>query len=161
MSSGVASKRKRKSDGNGSITTYAHSGKKKKPDTFTGSDSGRREGDNGDDSAEEEHCKLLGLVTGQMKRLPLQEGPGEGGMEEDHVGMPKKRKRRGERKGDVTCAGIKKEMGGSVDQESASEYLTLWDTDRCKWSFKKKTQYWLLQNMYDKQKVCDPQEECV
>ena len=41
----------------------------------------------------------------------------------------------------------------SVTQESALEYLCLWKEEREKWSFKKKTQYWLLQNMYDRTKV--------
>lgn len=38
-------------------------------------------------------------------------------------------------------------------QEVALEYLHLWNTDRKRWSFRKKTQYWLLQNMYDKRQV--------
>ena len=40
-----------------------------------------------------------------------------------------------------------------VNQESALEYLRLWKKERERWSFKKKTQYWLLQNMYDRTKV--------
>ena len=40
-----------------------------------------------------------------------------------------------------------------VNQETALEYLRLWKEDRERWSFKKKTQYWLLQNMYDRTKV--------
>lgn len=40
-----------------------------------------------------------------------------------------------------------------VSQESALEYLRLWKEERERWSFKKKTQYWLLQNMYDRTKV--------
>ena len=40
-----------------------------------------------------------------------------------------------------------------VSQESALEYLRLWKEERESWSFKKKTQYWLLQNIYDRTKV--------
>lgn len=40
-----------------------------------------------------------------------------------------------------------------VSQESALEYLRLWKEERDRWSFKKKTQYWLIQNMYDRTKV--------
>ena len=39
-------------------------------------------------------------------------------------------------------------------QEVALDYLHLWNTDRKLWSFRKKTQYWLLQNLYDKKQVC-------
>ena len=46
---------------------------------------------------------------------------------------------------DVTSTG--------VSQESALEYLRLWKEERERWSFKKKTQYWLLQNMYERTKV--------
>ena len=41
----------------------------------------------------------------------------------------------------------------NVTRESAFEYLRLWREEKEKWSFKKKTQYWLLQNMYDRTKV--------
>lgn len=43
--------------------------------------------------------------------------------------------------------------GSGVSQESALEYLQLWREEREKWSFKKKIQYWLLQNMYDRTKA--------
>ena len=161
MSIVITSKRKRKSNGNESITPdVADSGKKKRMETSKGDTSGKGEMNDVEiDISEEEHSKLLGLVTGQMKRLPLGEGVGE--MEEDQVGLlkNKKKKRRLEKKREGSRDGVQKEAGGSVDKESASEYLNLWDTDRCNWSFKKKTQYWLLQNMYDKQQVCDPQED--
>ena len=52
--------------------------------------------------------------------------------------------------GDMADASSKQ---SSVSQESALEYLRLWKEEREKWAFKKKTQYWLLQNMYDRTKV--------
>lgn len=38
-------------------------------------------------------------------------------------------------------------------QRACIRYLQLWDTDRAKWHFQKVRQVWLLQNMYDKEKV--------
>lgn len=38
-------------------------------------------------------------------------------------------------------------------KEAALDYLKKWSEERDKWSFKKKTQFWLLQNMYRKSKV--------
>lgn len=40
-----------------------------------------------------------------------------------------------------------------VDIESALDYLHKWDRDISMWTFRKKTQYWLLQNACDKSKV--------
>ena len=40
-----------------------------------------------------------------------------------------------------------------TDRVSALHYLQQWDSDRDNWSFKKKTQYWLLQNVCDKAQV--------
>ena len=40
-----------------------------------------------------------------------------------------------------------------VRRASALEYLYLWEGDREAWSFKKKLQFWLLNNMYDKKQV--------
>lgn len=37
--------------------------------------------------------------------------------------------------------------------QDALEYLQQWSTDRTNWSFRKKTQFWLLQNMYNKKQV--------
>lgn len=38
-------------------------------------------------------------------------------------------------------------------QTIALEYLHLWTVDKEAWSFKKKPQYWLLSNMYNKAQV--------
>lgn len=40
-----------------------------------------------------------------------------------------------------------------VDKEGALDYLHKWDRDISTWMFRKKTQYWLLQNACDKSKV--------
>ncbi len=44
-------------------------------------------------------------------------------------------------------------ISDEVRRSNALGYLRQWDTDRQLWSFKKKLQYWLLNNMYDKKQV--------
>ncbi len=102
-------------------------------------------------SATEEHSRMLGLVTGKMKELPLEEDNTEVS-DTSLSGTTKKRKR----KRSATSDAQEEQVDGgksSVDKDGASEYLMLWDGDRDNWSFRKKTQYWLLQNMYFKDKV--------
>lgn len=41
----------------------------------------------------------------------------------------------------------------AADKESPLDYLHRWDRDITSWTFRKKTQYWLLQNACDKSKV--------
>lgn len=92
-----------------------------------------------------EHAELLSSVTGQIQRLPLYEESREEEEEtegRDNVGGD-----------DVENTGENTEEITGVDKLTAAEYLMLWDSDRDKWSFKKKTQFWLLKNMYDKKKV--------
>lgn len=79
---------------------------------------------------DQQHAELLKSVTGQMNKMsPAMEAAAQ----------------------EPAIAASTPE--GGVDKEAAAEYLLLWDSHREKWSFKKKTQYWLLQNMYDTQKV--------
>ena len=40
-----------------------------------------------------------------------------------------------------------------MDRDIALDYLRQWDSDRSKWTFRKKSQYWLLQNACDKSQV--------
>lgn len=100
----------------------------------------------------QEHAQILGSVTGKMSKLPLEgeegEGEGEKGLDTEQKGS----------KHD----GKKVKSGGAVDEAAkeseasklaAAEYLVLWERDRKRWAFRKKTQYWLLQNMYEKKKV--------
>lgn len=54
----------------------------------------------------------------------------------------------------------------SANRDSALQYLHTWHRDPGSWSFKKKTQYWLLKSMYDKSQVsqcvlCDIQSETI
>lgn len=103
----------------------------------------------------EEHSRLLGLVTGRIEKLPLEDAAKESSENTYETNGKKEKKARNSRGDDeqekaeseVNCVKL------SVDKASAAEYLVLWDTDRSSWSFKKKTQYWLLQNMYFKEHV--------
>lgn len=65
-----------------------------------------------------------------------------------HPLMRKKRKKKQQKlikSGDPTPLPSRK--------EASLQYLHLWHTDREKWCFRKKPQFWLLQNMYDKTQV--------
>ena len=104
-----------------------------------------------------EHAELLSSVTGQIQKLPLYEEPHEEEEEEEEIEGGDKEGRDnvdgGGGGGDVQNTGENTEEITGVDKLAAAEYLMLWDSERDKWSFKKKTQYWLLQNMYNKKKV--------
>ena len=94
------------------------------------------------DETSDEHAQMLGSITGQMDLPSVSEPQGEVSSDtEAQEGEP------------VRGAENEPPSGSKVDKLSAAEYLTLWSERRKKWSFKKKTQYWLLQNMYDKKKV--------
>lgn len=58
-----------------------------------------------------------------------------------------------EARNEVTESPTQEQQQSCVSQHSALEYLRHWKEENDKWSFKKKTQYWLLQNMYDRTKV--------
>ncbi|XP_072535040.1 protein cholesin [Salminus brasiliensis] len=49
----------------------------------------------------------------------------------------------------------KEDSKTNVAQTQALEYLTCWSQDREKWKFQKTRQVWLLQHMYDSEKVSD------
>ncbi len=102
------------------------------------------------DAANDEHAQLLGSVTGQIGRLPL-EGEEASSVEENVSESEKQDCGSDEKKS-------KKETSG-VDKWVALNYLSVWDTNRERWSFKKKVQYWLLQNMYNKDEVGFPKNK--
>lgn len=52
----------------------------------------------------------------------------------------------------LSQAGLQLSKTG-IDREIALDYLRQWDSDRSKWAFRKKSQYWLLQNACDKSQV--------
>jgi hypothetical protein len=95
----------------------------------------------------DEHTRLLSSVTGKMERLPLLHKDGRQKGEEEE-------KEEEEGKAIEPTAGVDHaESNGGVGKDAAAQYLLLWNLQRDQWTFKKKTQYWLLQNMFDKKKV--------
>lgn len=103
-----------------------------------------------DKSEIDEHTRLLLSVTGKMERLPQHED----GSDDEKVERGTKGGAKGITKERPADAGEGREEGPGVDKEAAAQYLTLWNSRRDRWTFRKKTQYWLLQNMYDKKEVC-------
>jgi len=99
----------------------------------------------------EEHLRLLGKVTGQMQKLPLEDGPDESEVDITSDTPNKKKKTNSGTPQNIKA--VPKGEKSTVDKASASEYLEQWDRDRRNWSFKKKTQYWLLRNMFFKAHV--------
>ena len=63
------------------------------------------------------------------------------GMRNSKRGRNKKRKK-----------GLQAQESG-VGREAALQYLHLWDNNKSHWCFRKKAQFWLLQNMYEEDKV--------
>ena len=61
------------------------------------------------------------------------------------------RRKKGKRK--KRSQSLTKPGDPSSRKEVALHYLHLWHKDREKWCFRKKPQFWLLQNMYDKTQV--------
>ena len=67
------------------------------------------------------------------------------------LATPRKRRKRRKKHKQKTLSGSGND--GGCEGERALQYLAAWDRDRDNWSFRKKTQHWLLQNAYDKKKV--------
>ncbi len=64
-----------------------------------------------------------------------------------------KRKHKKKKKSSSVVKGPTPAISDEIRRTNALDYLRQWDTDRQLWSFKKKLQYWLLNNMYDKKQV--------
>ena len=62
----------------------------------------------------------------------------------------KRRKRKHKRRVEDNTSQSDKMAG---NRDNALQYLRTWQTDLSSWSFRKKIQYWLLKNMFDKTKV--------
>ena len=116
------------------------------------------------------HEEMLDTVSGHIQELKIKEKDMHGGDPRTSSEAGAKSKRLKKKRTDSsklgktgvegTSLGDDAQMESTTDislsgvsQESALEYLRLWKEERERWSFKKKTQYWLLQNMYDRTKV--------
>lgn len=91
-------------------------------------------------------------VTNISSRVPeVAEMSCNGGTEMGVKSVSCKNKRKRSKKGQKS-SGLKRTKTGS-DREDALDYLHRWNRDISSWSFRKKTQYWLLQNACDKSQV--------
>ena len=74
-------------------------------------------------------------------------------LESTNKASPKRKK--GKRKRSPRAAVVSVDSTDSLvsKQDAALSYLQQWHADRTNWSFKKKQQLWLLQNVYDKTQV--------
>lgn len=107
-----------------------------------------------DETVQEEHLQMLDSVKGHLKELtqPMDSSLADPEQKEEVLSKLEARRLRKESKWTKQVS----EMGPKLvvdGRDSALEYLRLWDEDKAKWTFKKKTQFWLLQNMYNKSKV--------
>ncbi len=98
----------------------------------------------------EEHIQLLDSVKGHLKEL-TQVNDSYHDLDEpmgDDVSKSEDRKKKSKQ-----TEPPNEEKSIEEVKECALEYLRLWDENQKKWSFRKKPQYWLLQNMYQKSTV--------
>ena len=81
-----------------------------------------------------------------------EEVPFNGGRTETELkSVSRKNKRKRLKKGQKLSSSQRTKAG--IDREAALEYLRKWDRDISSWTFKKKTQFWLLKNAFDKSQV--------
>lgn len=73
--------------------------------------------------------------------------------DEKYLAKTKRKKRQKKKRKLPTREGSSRSSDVTTDKDRALEYLTSWDSGSNGWTFRKKTQYWLLQNAYDKNKV--------
>ncbi|KAK2855450.1 hypothetical protein Q7C36_007319 [Tachysurus vachellii] len=69
--------------------------------------------------------------------------------------LKKIRKKEEKKKQKETAKSEKEESKSSIAQTQALDYLTCWSEKRDEWKFQKTRQVWLLQHMYDSEKVPD------
>ena len=67
---------------------------------------------------------------------------------EETSGKAKRKRKRRKKKRKLTREGT-----SSDSKEKALEYLASWESGSPGWAFRKKSQYWLLKNAYDRHKV--------
>ena len=91
-------------------------------------------------------------LTNKSSQVPeVEEVPYDRGTEMEVKSVSRKNKQKRSKKRQKPSA-LKRTKAGT-DREDALDYLHRWDRDISSWSFRKKTQYWLLQNACDKSQV--------
>ena len=106
-----------------------------------------------EDTQPREHMEVLDAVTGHVK-VSLNDTEEDESVDEENVEHTESTTRSSRTKVKAKCSEPVKNSS-KVTKEIALEYLHLWNNREVngEWSFKKKTQYWLLQSMYHKSKV--------
>ena len=112
------------------------------------------------------NAETNGKTRGKRKRLDSTESvddetpstPGAKRLEnntesEETSGKVKRKRKKRKKKRQPTKEEPSVSNGGATEKERALEYLTSWDSGSSGWTFRKKIQYWLLQNAYDRHKV--------
>ncbi len=100
----------------------------------------------------EEHAQLLDSVKGHLKELTQVTDSYQDFPESDTEVVSKSSTKKSKKKDEISEL-PSEEKSTVATKEFALEYLRLWNEEKKKWSFKKKTQFWLLQNMYRKSNV--------
>ena len=92
--------------------------------------------------------------TARPTDIDVDSRPTEIDVDSEQIPNNKKRKKKKRKKKKHTSETSEEDRESGVsDRDRALEYLRRWDRGSDGWSFRKKTQYWLLQNAYDKTKV--------
>ena len=110
---------------------------------------------------DDSHTQLLDSIGGYIKELTRVNDSLDASNDESIEPLSKSAARRLKKRNKQTHNVQPISKGQSVEEspcvaskEIGIEYLKMWSEEREKWSFKKKIQFWLLQNMYHKSKVC-------
>ena len=80
------------------------------------------------------------------KNMTLEQKSAEEPSRQNGAQGAKRRKSRKKKK-------VLKDQQSRVGREAALQYLHVWEDERSSWCFKKKAQFWLLQNMYEEDQV--------
>ena len=109
------------------------------------------------DQAPDERESTVAITTGTTDREQLDTERFEFNFMQGKEANAAKRAKRKKMKKSINGAAGKMEdviVRPVLGQKEALEYLHTWHADKESWSFKKKAQYWLLQNIYKKEMVC-------
>ena len=119
-----------------------------------------------DQENNETNVETNGTARGKRKRLDSVESvddespstPGAKRLEhntesKETSGKSKRKRKKRKKKRKPTKEEPSVSNAGATEKERALEYLTSWDSGSSGWTFRKKIQYWLLQNAYDRHKV--------
>ena len=125
----------------------------KQPEPATKRKRNRHHDDQASDEREEKEVSRPKLDTKGFE-FDFKQGEEMGGETGEVANTTKqaKKKKKG-KKNTEGSVGTLPDVKPVLGQKEALEYLRSWHADKDSWSFKKKAQYWLLQNIYKKELV--------